>query len=207
VGAASKADGNTRTRETVSREAILQRSARLFASRGYRGTNLQLVAEQLGVTRQALYYHFQNKGDILGALFDVVMSKMETAVDAAPSEPGEPRFLPMVRAHIQVIVDNADQVALLIHERPELAKLAGVDAHGRRQAYTGRFMEAYRQGVADGFLVPMDSRLAVNMVLAATNAISAWYHNESKLDPADVAANVEHLVFRGVVLPKRERGR
>jgi AcrR family transcriptional regulator len=198
--AASRSDGSTRTRETVSREVILERSARLFAARGYRGTNLQLVAEQLGVTRQALYYHFQNKGDILGALFDVVMSKMEAAVDATPSRPGEPRFLPMVRAHIQVIVENTEQVALLIHERPELAKLDGVDAHGRRQAYSGRFMEAYRQGVEDGYLAPMDSKLAVNMVLAAANAISAWYHSQSNLDPADVAAKVEHLVFHGVVL-------
>jgi AcrR family transcriptional regulator len=205
MAATARSDRGAQTREAVSREVILEQSARLFAKRGYRGTNLQLVAEQLGVTRQALYYHFRNKGDILGALFELVMSQMEAAVDAAPAEPGEPRFIPMVRAHIQVIAANTDHVALLIHERPELAEIDGIDAHGRRAAYSGRFMEAYRQGVEDGYLVSLEPKFAVNMVLGAANAVSGWYHSESSVDPADVAANVEQVLLNGVVAKTRKR--
>jgi AcrR family transcriptional regulator len=188
----------TEARETVSRDAILELSAHLFAKRGYRATNLQLVAEQLGVTRQALYYHFRNKGDILAALFQTVMDKMESGVEAAPTDPDETRFVSMLRAHIRVIVDNTDLVALLLHERPEMAKLEHVDASARRQRYSERFVKAYKEGVDQAQLLALDPRLTVNTLLAAANSISAWYHTESKLDPDKVAANVEQLLTSGI---------
>ena len=40
----------------------------LFTEQGYDGTSLREIAEQLGVTKAALYYHFESKEDILMAL-------------------------------------------------------------------------------------------------------------------------------------------
>jgi len=38
---------------------------RVFASRGYRATRLEEVAEEAGLTKGAIYYHFQSKEDLL----------------------------------------------------------------------------------------------------------------------------------------------
>jgi AcrR family transcriptional regulator len=40
----------------------------LFIEQGFDGTSLREIAEQLGVTKAALYYHFTSKDDILMAL-------------------------------------------------------------------------------------------------------------------------------------------
>ncbi|MCW3003144.1 MAG: regulatory protein TetR, partial [Conexibacter sp.] len=67
-----------RRNDPAIREAdILDAAAVLFADLGYRATNLEHVARRLGVTRQALYYYFPKKHDILLALFDRVMSRFE----------------------------------------------------------------------------------------------------------------------------------
>ena len=40
----------------------------LFAEQGYDKTSLREIAERLGVTKAALYYHFKSKEDIVRSL-------------------------------------------------------------------------------------------------------------------------------------------
>jgi AcrR family transcriptional regulator len=47
------------------RERILDVSLELFNEQGYDKTSLRQIAERLGVTKAALYYHFERKEDIL----------------------------------------------------------------------------------------------------------------------------------------------
>jgi AcrR family transcriptional regulator len=46
-------------------EALLAAAFRVFASRGYRATRLEEVAEEAGMTKGAIYYHFDSKEDLL----------------------------------------------------------------------------------------------------------------------------------------------
>jgi AcrR family transcriptional regulator len=56
------------TEPATMRDRILDVALDLFIENGYDGTSLREVAEQLGVTKAALYYHFASKDDILMAL-------------------------------------------------------------------------------------------------------------------------------------------
>jgi len=51
-----------------TRTRIQQVALELFTERGYEGTSLREIAERLGVTKAALYYHFKTKEDIVGSL-------------------------------------------------------------------------------------------------------------------------------------------
>ncbi|PZT72509.1 MULTISPECIES: TetR/AcrR family transcriptional regulator [unclassified Streptomyces] len=55
--------GNTRQR-------IQDVALELFADQGYEKTSLREIAEQLDVTKAALYYHFKTKEDILVSIFE-----------------------------------------------------------------------------------------------------------------------------------------
>jgi AcrR family transcriptional regulator len=48
-----------------TRERILDIALELFADQGYDKTSLRDIAERLGTTKAALYYHFERKQDIL----------------------------------------------------------------------------------------------------------------------------------------------
>ena len=48
-----------------TRERILDIALELFTERGYDKTSLRDIAERLGTTKAALYYHFERKEDIL----------------------------------------------------------------------------------------------------------------------------------------------
>jgi AcrR family transcriptional regulator len=53
------------TRGEATRKRILDVALELFTRRGYEKTSLRDIAEQLGVTKAALYYYFERKEDIL----------------------------------------------------------------------------------------------------------------------------------------------
>lgn len=57
----------------TSKEEILLSALRLFAKKGYEATSIFDLANELQVTKGAIYKHFKNKQDIL----DAIVSKME----------------------------------------------------------------------------------------------------------------------------------
>ncbi|MET9108135.1 TetR/AcrR family transcriptional regulator [Streptomyces zhihengii] len=62
--------GTTRQpRRGDTRQRIQDVALELFAEQGYEKTSLREIAEALGVTKAALYYHFRTKEDILISLF------------------------------------------------------------------------------------------------------------------------------------------
>ena len=47
-----------------TREVILEKALDMFSERGYERTNLRELSEQVGITKSALYKHFDSKEDI-----------------------------------------------------------------------------------------------------------------------------------------------
>ncbi|HVH65145.1 MAG TPA: helix-turn-helix domain-containing protein [Candidatus Acidoferrum sp.] len=56
------------SRKEQTRERILKATLRLLLEHGFRGFSLERVAREAGVTRQAVYLHFQSKARLLEAL-------------------------------------------------------------------------------------------------------------------------------------------
>jgi AcrR family transcriptional regulator len=54
--------------ERTTRERILDEALDLFVEKGFDNASLRELAERMGFTKAALYYHFPSKVDILGAL-------------------------------------------------------------------------------------------------------------------------------------------
>lgn len=58
-----------RTKEEAekTRKAILEASLRVFSTKGYARTRLEDIAREAGVTRGAIYWHFENKADLFSS--------------------------------------------------------------------------------------------------------------------------------------------
>ena len=61
----------------TTKEEILLVSLRLFAERGYDAVSISMIAEEIGITKGALYRHFVSKQEI----YDKILEKM-TELDA-----------------------------------------------------------------------------------------------------------------------------
>jgi AcrR family transcriptional regulator len=72
--------------ELSTRERILGVASELFIEQGYDATSLREIADRLGFTKAALYYHFHSKDDLLLALiapgYALVSEVMQRLEDA-----------------------------------------------------------------------------------------------------------------------------
>src|ERR1700751_4599818 len=66
-----------------TRRQILETAQRLFAEHGYDATSLQMIADELGLTKAAVYYHFHAKSDILHAAMKPGIQRLRTLLDQA----------------------------------------------------------------------------------------------------------------------------
>ena len=82
-----------------TRQQILETAQRLFAEHGYDATSLQMIADEMGLTKAAVYYHFPAKVDIRHAILMPRVQQLGTLLDEAAAIRGR-------RARIEHLVDG-----------------------------------------------------------------------------------------------------
>ena len=69
--------------DTDTRTRLLRVALRLFTEHGVEGTSLQMIADALGVTKAAVYYHFKTKDEITEAVIAPGLRELEALVTRA----------------------------------------------------------------------------------------------------------------------------
>jgi AcrR family transcriptional regulator len=80
----------TATESPGTRERILDVALTLFAEKGYDATSMREIAEHLGITKAALYYHFDSKADIVRAMLAATEQRVAALVSWAREQPRTP---------------------------------------------------------------------------------------------------------------------
>ncbi|MGH3177548.1 MAG: TetR/AcrR family transcriptional regulator [Streptosporangiaceae bacterium] len=105
-----------------TRQQILATAQRLFAERGYDATSLQMIADEMGLTKAAVYYHFRAKNEILLAAMRPGFLRLQALLDEAAAIRGR-------RARIEYIVNG--MVDFLVQNR-HYAVMAATDPAAKR---------------------------------------------------------------------------
>lgn len=66
-----------------TRTRLLSTALRLFTVHGVEGTSLQMIADELGVTKAAVYYHFRTKDEITEAVAEPAVAELGAILDEA----------------------------------------------------------------------------------------------------------------------------
>lgn len=71
----------TKEEAQATRESVLRAALDLFSEKGYSRTTLKDIAKSIGMTRGAVYWHFENKEALLAAMIDYVHKYKEALVE------------------------------------------------------------------------------------------------------------------------------
>ncbi|HEX4222250.1 MAG TPA: helix-turn-helix domain-containing protein [Pseudonocardiaceae bacterium] len=102
-------------RSKATRAALIATARRLFAEHGYAGVPAEDIVAEAGLTRGALYHHFQDKRGLFEAVFVELESELDDEIRASMTKAGEP-------------VVNALDHFLAACERPEVIQIGLIDA-------------------------------------------------------------------------------
>lgn len=76
---------------SAAQTRILDAALQLIGENGVGGTSLQMIADEIGVTKAAVYHQFKTKEEIVIALTERELGGLEEALENAEAEQSQPR--------------------------------------------------------------------------------------------------------------------
>jgi AcrR family transcriptional regulator len=149
--------------EKSTRERILDIALDLFTEHGYEQTSLREIAEQLGVTKAALYYHFASKDEILMALHERLHEVAQDTLRVLGTETvTKEAWAALLDSLIEKIPPNRQ--LLLMHERN---RTAFEKLHHPDHAVEHEDLEERLRRVLNDAAVPLRDRIRMGCAFAS----------------------------------------
>lgn len=139
-------NGQGKPAPQTTRERILDIALELFTQQGYDKTSLRDIAERLGTTKAALYYHFKSKSAILLELHMRLHAMAERLLDNVESLPAStPRSEALSLGLDELVTeidDNRDLVELHLRNQNAMSELDdSVEHQAANEQLKRRFQE------------------------------------------------------------------
>lgn len=97
-----------------TRQRLIDVAIELFKRHSVAGTSLQMISEELGLTKSAIYHHFRTRDELLSAVIEPVISRVAVVVEAAEARRGRrARADHMLVGYAGLAAENRELIALL----------------------------------------------------------------------------------------------
>jgi AcrR family transcriptional regulator len=107
-----------------TRTQILDAARRLFVKQGFQHTSVREIAEQVGMTKTAVLYHFPAKVDILVAVAEPFLNDFAAAIERATSR--QEVFEELLDVHLRhrgLLRDNVIHELALLAQAPTIRRI------------------------------------------------------------------------------------
>ncbi len=104
---------------------VLTAALELFAVHGVHGTSLQMIADDVGVTKAAVYHQFKTKEAIVVGAVEIELANLDRALEEAEAgRPGPDTVESLLDRVIELAVTRRRMVGTLQHD-PVIVRLLG----------------------------------------------------------------------------------
>jgi TetR/AcrR family transcriptional regulator len=187
-----------RAQFAAKRRALLQEAGMVFGQRGFGNTSLDDIAQNLNITKAALYYYFKSKHEILYECYAASFDLADNALARAIAEGENPR------AQLRMFVANYTlgglkelhqtmalrDLDVLTPEYREIIDLRRTDLHRRLRVLIDT-------GIADGSFVKCDSRVLVMTLVGAISWVFRAFNGKGELSAEQVTEQIVGLLAGG----------
>jgi AcrR family transcriptional regulator len=196
---ASSAAGAKRGRPGYDQQSVLRIAVDVFNRHGYDATSMGILADNLGISKSAIYHHVPSKGDLLKLALDHALGGLEAILEApeATSGAADARLEFVLRQTVAVLVDRLPFVTLLLRLRgnTEIER----DALERRRTFDHKVAGLISNARDEGSLrQDIDPRTVTRLLFGMINSIVEWYKPGGSLSPERLADDVITMAFDGL---------
>ncbi|QDG62455.1 TetR/AcrR family transcriptional regulator [Pseudarthrobacter sp. NIBRBAC000502771] len=194
VGGAAK-----RGRPGYDQQSVLRIAVDVFNRHGYDATSMGILADNLGISKSAIYHHVPSKGDLLKLALDHALGGLESILEQpeAASGAADSRLEFVLRQTVAVLVDRLPFVTLLLRLRgnTEIER----DALERRRTFDHKVAVLISAARDEGSLrQDIDPRTVTRLLFGMINSIVEWYKPGGSLSPQRLADDVISMAFDGL---------
>ena len=192
-----------RGRPGYDQQSVLQIAVEVFNRHGYDATSMGILAENLGISKSAIYHHVPSKGDLLKLALDEALGGLEAILEQPRAQSGsaEARLEYVLRETISVLVERLPFVTLLLRLRgnTDIER----DAMERRRTFDHKVAALISAACDEGSLrEDIDPRTVTRLLFGTINSIVEWYKPGGSLSPEKLADDVITMAFHGLHVPQ-----
>jgi AcrR family transcriptional regulator len=191
-----------RRRVPGRRDLILECFVRHVAERGYDGTNLSDIANELAISKGTIVHHFTSKDRMLAEAHERYMHRRiaeARLIVAALRTPSE-RLAGLVLAGL--LYQHEDRSATIAFQR-EVTRFRDDDVmHDSQQLraeYLAILVNVLDDGITDGSFRHVDANVVARAIMSVNQWAWTWYEPDETRPPEAVAAQFNDLFQGGLV--------
>jgi AcrR family transcriptional regulator len=194
---------NREQQNRLKQDAFYKAGTWLFNKKGFDGTSLDEIAEQLHVSKGAFYYHIRSKEDLLFNCYSRSLDIVENIhQQAAQSQDTGLEKVEQTCRRIFYFQNSNEGPLIRYNTITALPMVRMREILKRTDAANECFGNFLREGMEDGSVRRIDPFIAQNLIAGAVNAsmeLNLW----RKVDDIDAAAIDYFDIFFNGLLPRK----
>lgn len=192
-----------RDRYDRRQQAVIDTSARVFATKGFHATSIQDLVDATGLKAGGLYHYIGSKDELLVRICDELMEPLLKAVReiAEADAPAPVRLHKVMHTWIDHVERKRDHMLVFQQERHVLAH-GSQWQHIRRQRkeFEALLDRIFASGEASGEFRFADRDLSLRALLGMVNQLPLWFRRDGRLTHDQIAdAYLDIILGRGVM--------
>jgi AcrR family transcriptional regulator len=101
----------------AGRAQLHETALRLFARDGVDGTSLQAIADEIGVSKAAVYYHYKTKDDLILDVLAPLLAEISAMAARVGAQRGRPARLDvLITGIVELAVESHDRYAVVMRD-------------------------------------------------------------------------------------------
>jgi AcrR family transcriptional regulator len=202
--------GRPRNEELLAqrREDILAYATDVFARHGFQRTDVQLIADGLGLGKGTIYRYFDSKEELFLACVDCGMAGLSIWINerVEPVEDPVLRFACAIRAFLAYFDARPDIVELLIQERAEFRDRQKPTFQAHREKNIGPWHELLSRLMDEGRVRCMSAEAITRVISNAMyGKLFTTYFNPERRTFLSQADELLTVVFVGILTDSEQQ--
>ena len=179
------------------REEILLAANKLFRKKGYNGTSMQGIAEEVDLLKGSLYHHFSAKEELLNEILVsgidrllLVSGQIFEMIDLGARD----KLRELIKRHVLHITGNNESLLIATNELDKLSESHRESYHAKRKEYNKLWSSVLEEGIQKGEFPSFDVELTSRAIRGMINWLVEWYKHDGSFQRNYIADYFSNLI-------------
>lgn len=180
---------------------IYVKAAEIFHEQGFDATSMSRIAAAVDLTKAGLYYYIESKEDLLFAIMNFAMERLETGVIGPSREIADPekRLESIITRHGRLLTEGNKAITILTDEIEGLKPKHRKQILDRKRTYFEFVRDTLEALRAAGKLRDVNTTVATFGLFGTLLWLPRWFRSEGRLSSEQVIEEIANIAVGGLL--------
>lgn len=188
-----------RDRKTArKKEEIIRTAVSIVAEKGYQGTTMEDIASALLMTKGSMYYYFKDKQDLLYQSHQLLLRRSIREMEHTHQQnlSIKEKLTKSLEIHMGHLIEEQSGFEMMLKPGKFFKEEQLHEIMKLQREYSHCFDRLLEEGIQQGVFLPLDKKIARNILIGAMNWMTQWYDREGKKDKEEMMATMSEYLLR-----------